>query len=111
MFETTLDTIPKSSLYKMDNVLYEIHDNSGISVNNEYDPWKQEALVNLISSNFIFEMEGNYNLTEEGKEVIKYDSLTYYKKRFKEKFIKKSPEEKGFFGKLFMGFGTLLCWY
>ena len=110
MFETTLDNIPRSSLYKMDNVLYEIHDNSGISVNNEYDPWKQEALVNLISSKFIFETEGNYNLTEEGKEVIKFDSLTYYKKRLSEGFAEKIPEEKGFFPKLFMGFGTFLCW-
>lgn len=110
MFETTLDNIPKSSLYKMDNVLYEIHDNSGISVNTEYDPWKQEALVNLISSKFIFETEGIYSLTEEGKEVIKFDSLTYYKKRLSEEFAEKLPERKGFFPKLFMGFGTLVYW-
>ncbi|MFO7719265.1 MAG: hypothetical protein R6W85_02350 [Gillisia sp.] len=111
MFETTLDNIPRSSLYKMDNVLYEIHDNSGISANNEYDPWKREALINLISSKFIFETEGNYNLTEEGKEVIKFDSLTYYKKRLSKEFTVKIPEKKGFFLKLFMGFGTFLCWY
>lgn len=111
MFETSLDNIPRSSLYKMDNVLYEIHDNSGISVNNEYDHWKQEALVNLISSNFIFETEGNYNLTEEGKEVIKFDSLTYYKKRLNsDEFAENIPEKKGLFLKLFMGFGTFVCW-
>lgn len=111
MFETSLDNITRSSLYKMDNVLYEIHDNSGISVTNEYDPWKQEALVNLISSNFIFETEGNYTLTEEGKEVIKCDSLTYYKKRkCSAEFAEKAPEEKGFLLKLFMGFGTFLYW-
>ena len=111
MSETILNTIPRSSLYKMDNVLYEIHDNSGISVNNEYDSWKQEALVNLISSNFIFETEGNYNLTEEGYNVIKCDSLTYYnKKKCREDLAEKTPEEKSFLLKLFMGFGTFVCW-
>lgn len=111
MSETTLNTIPRSSLYKMDNVLYEIHDNSGISVDSEYDPWKQDALVNLITSNFIYETEGNYNLTEEGYKVIKCDSLTYYKKRgCREDFTEKTPEEKGFLLKLFMGFGTFLYW-
>lgn len=111
MSKTALNTIPRSSLYKMDNVLYEIHDNSGISVKNDYDPWKQEALVNLISSNFIFETGGNYNLTEEGKEVIRFDSLTYYKKRLSgEDFGAKTPEEKGFLLKLFLGFGTFLYW-
>ncbi|CAM4247506.1 hypothetical protein [Gillisia limnaea] len=111
MFETTLDTIPKSSLYKMDNVLYEIHDNKGISVNNEHDPWKQEALVNLISTKFIFETEGNYFLTEEGHEVIRCDSLTYYrKKRGSEEFAEKIPERKSFLSKLFMDFGIFCCW-
>lgn len=111
MSKTVLNTIPRSSLYKMDNVLYEIHDNSGISVKNDYDPWKQEALVNLISSNFIFETGGNYKLTEEGKEVIRFDSLTYYKKRkCSAEYAEKTPEEKGFLLKLFMGFGTFLYW-
>ena len=111
MSETTFNTIPRSSLYKMDNVLYEIHDNSGISVNNEYDSWKEEALVNLISSKFIYETEGNYILTEKGHEAIECDSLTYYKNRRRNEEMKgKTIEKKGFFLRLFMGFGTFCCW-
>ncbi len=111
MFETNLDSIPRSSLYKMDNVLYEILDNNGISVNNEYDSWKEEALVNLITTKFIFETEGSYNLTKEGHEVIKCNSLTYYKKRFSSaKLAEKIPEKKSFLLKVFLGFGAFCCW-
>lgn len=110
MIEKTLDTIPKSSVYKMDNVLYEIHDNSGISVKNDYDPWKQDALTNLISAHFVYETEGNYVLTEEGYKAIKCDSIISYRKRKYEEWSEKTPEEKSFFIKLFLGFGAYLSW-
>lgn len=55
-------------------------------------------LINLISSNSIFETEGNDVLTEEGYKVIRCDSiLNYNKKNCHEELLEKIPEGKVFF--------------
>lgn len=73
----------QSYLNKMDNVLYEIKDQKGILINNTYDAWKQEVLVDLANSGFIQGRGDKYVITEEGREVIKHDSFLYYNRRIK----------------------------
>lgn len=72
-----------SSFYKMDNVLYEIRDKKGILKNGLYEPWKAEVIADLEFSGFIKQEGDKYVLTEEGREVINYDSFLYYNKRIK----------------------------
>tara|TARA_R100000935_G_scaffold56162_1_gene87203 strand:- start:1351 stop:1725 length:375 start_codon:yes stop_codon:yes gene_type:complete len=70
-----------TSYYKMDNVLYEIRNEKGISINKEYDAWKAEVLSDLLQSGFIKVDKDLYTITEEGREVIQQDSFLYYNKR------------------------------
>ncbi|WP_026837179.1 hypothetical protein [Gillisia sp. JM1] len=72
-----------SSYYKMDNVLYEIRDEKGISKNRRYEAWKEEVLRDLLQAGFIKLQEDLYTISEEGREVIQQDSFLYYNKRLK----------------------------
>ncbi|CAM4313545.1 hypothetical protein [Gillisia hiemivivida] len=72
-----------SSYNKMDNVLYEIRDEKGISKNRRYEAWKEEVLSDLLQAGFIKVQEDLYTISEEGREVIQQDSFMYYHKRAK----------------------------
>tara|TARA_R100000935_G_scaffold3372_4_gene8744 strand:- start:1337 stop:1711 length:375 start_codon:yes stop_codon:yes gene_type:complete len=72
-----------STYYKMDNVLYEIRDEKGITINKQYDAWKVEVLSDLLQAGFIKLQKDLYIITEEGREVIQHDSFLYYNKRIK----------------------------
>ncbi|CAM4352401.1 hypothetical protein [Gillisia limnaea] len=72
-----------SSYYKMDNVLYEIRDEKGISKNKRYEAWKEEVLRDLLQAGFIKVQKDLYTISEEGREVIQQDSFLYYNKRIK----------------------------
>tara|TARA_R100000935_G_scaffold13975_1_gene28102 strand:- start:134 stop:508 length:375 start_codon:yes stop_codon:yes gene_type:complete len=72
-----------TSYYKMDNVLYEIRDEKGISINKQYDAWKVEVLSDLLQAGFIKVQKDLYTISEEGREVIQHDSFLYYNKRRK----------------------------
>lgn len=72
-----------SSYNKMDNVLYEIRDEKGISINKQYDAWKVEVLSDLLQAGFIKVQKDLYTISEEGRDVIEHDSFLYYNKRVK----------------------------
>ncbi len=72
-----------SSYYKMDNVLYEIRDAKGISINLRHEAWKEEVLRDLLQAGFIKVQNDLYTISEEGREVIQQDSFLYYNKRIK----------------------------
>ncbi len=72
-----------SSYYKMDNVLYEIRDQKGISKQKRYETWKEEVLRDLLQAGFIKVEKDLYTISEEGREVIHQDSFLYYNKRLK----------------------------
>ena len=72
-----------SSYNKMDNVLYEIRDEKGISKNKRYEAWKEEVLTDLLQAGFIKVQKDLYTISEEGREVIQQDSFLYYNKRTK----------------------------
>lgn len=82
-----------SSYYKMDNVLYEIRDEKGISINAKYDAWKEEVLRDLLQAGFINIQNELYTISEEGREVIQQDSFLYYNKRIKLKKSKSAEAE------------------
>lgn len=100
---TTLTPEDFSSFNRMDYVLYEIHDFRCIP-NQEYDDWKLRALTDLKSAGFVKLKDNSYVLTEDGREVIKHDSLVGYHKRISQK---KSEEEeaKGFLHELVLLLG------
>ena len=72
-----------TSYNKMDNVLYEIRDEKGISKNKRYEAWKEEVLRDLLQAGFIKVQKDFYTISEEGREVIQQDSFLYYNKRAK----------------------------
>ncbi|WP_026837424.1 hypothetical protein [Gillisia sp. JM1] len=72
-----------SSYNKMDNVLYEIRDEKGISKNKRYEAWKEEVLTDLLQAGFIKVHKDLYTISEEGREVIQQDSFLYYNRRAK----------------------------
>ena len=80
-----------NTLHKMDNVLYEIKDNNGITRNYVYEDWKIEVIKDLEAEGYIEVVGDLYVLTAEGKEVIQHDSLVYYNKNVKLKKVEESP--------------------
>ncbi len=67
----------------MDNVLYEIRDEKGISKKIKYDAWKEEVLRNLLQAGFIKIFKDLYIISEEGRAVIEQESFMYYYKTAK----------------------------
>lgn len=110
MAQSNLNSTSISFIYKMDNVLYEIHDNRGISKNQDFEPWKTEVLSSLEAAEFITERDGNYVLTGEGREVINSDSLVYYNQGIRAGKQEVEQEPKTFLQKLFLEMGAKLYW-
>ncbi len=94
----------------MDNVLYEIHDNRGISKNQYFEPWKTEVLSSLVSAEFITVNDEKYVLTREGCEVINCDSLVYYNQGVRVSKNEVAQGGKTFIQKLFLEIGAKLHW-
>lgn len=108
MTQANLDSFSTSYMYKMDNVLYEIYDNNGISKDQEFDPWKTEVISSLETATFINVVNNNYMLTQKGREVINCDSLVYYHRQNRASRKKAAREQKTFFEKLFLRMGANL---
>lgn len=106
MSQANLDTFSTSYMYKMDNVLYEIYDNDGISKNQEFAPWKTEVISSLQAAEFINVINDNYKLTQKGREVINCDSLVYYHRENRRTRRKAVREQKSFLEKLFLRMGA-----
>lgn len=110
MAQSNLNSNSISFIYKMDNVLYEIHDNKGISKNQVFEPWKTEVISSLKAAEFITVRDEKYVLTQEGCEVIHCDSLVYYKQGIRVSKKEEEQEPKTFFQKLFLEMGAKLHW-
>lgn len=110
MAQSNLNSNSISFIYKMDNVLYEIHDNRGISKHQDFEPWKTEVISSLEAAEFITVKDEKYVLTREGCEVINCDSLVYYKQGVRANNQETEQEPKTFFQKLFLEIGAKLHW-
>lgn len=110
MAQSNLNSTSISFIYKMDNVLYEIYDNRGISKTQDFEPWKTEVLSSLEAAEFITVRDEKYVLTREGCEVINCDSLVYYTQGIKVDQQEADSEPKTFFQKLFLEMGAKLYW-
>lgn len=110
MAQSNLNSTSISFIYKMDNVLYEIHDNKGICKYQEFEPWKTEVISSLEAAEFITVKDGKYVLTQEGREVINVDSLVYYNQGVRADNQQTEQEPKTFFEKLFLEMGAKLHW-
>lgn len=106
MTQANLDSFSTSYMYKMDNVLYEIYDNDGISKNQEFAPWKTEVIASLETAQFIDVINDNYVLTQKGKEVINCDSLVYYHREKRASRKNTAREQRTFLEKLFLRMGA-----
>lgn len=87
-----------STYYKMEYVLYEIRNSKGIPSNYVYESWKADVLQELESAGFITKKDLLYVLTEEGSEVLNYDSFHCYQNKIRPLKLKASDHlftEKG----------------